>query len=84
MFGNFKASNQGQIIRAAAVTPAGADLAGGVTNGLYCGASGNVTVMLSNGATVTFTGLASGVIHPIRAKQVISATATNILACYSE
>ena len=35
------------------------------TRGLYVGGSGDVKVIMQNGTTVTFAGLAAGVIHPI-------------------
>ena len=55
-----------------------------VTRGLYCGVSGDVKVDMLNGDTVTFTGLAAGVIHPLQVDQVYSTgtTATNIVAVY--
>jgi hypothetical protein len=52
------------------------------TRGLYCGVSGDVKVIMLDGTTVTFTGLAAGVIHPICCVLVFSTdtTATNIVA----
>ena len=51
------------------------------TRGLYVGGSGTVKVDMADGTTVTFTGLAAGVIHPIRAKRVYATgtTASGIL-----
>jgi hypothetical protein len=70
---------------AVAVVPSDTvDLAKVPTKGIYLGVSGDVKVTLSSGSTVTFTGLSSGVIHPIAAKRIYSTgtTATNILAVY--
>lgn len=52
---------------------------------VYLGASGNLKVTLSSGDTVTFVGLAAGVIHPIVAKRIwaTGTTATGILAFYN-
>ena len=54
------------------------------TRGLYVGVSGDVKVIMLDGTTVTFTGLAAGVIHPISCVLVYSTdtTATNIVALY--
>lgn len=48
---------------------------------LYCGGTGNVSVILWDGTSITITGLAAGVWHPIYTLGVNSAgtTATNIL-----
>lgn len=53
-----------------------------VSSGIYLGGSGDLKVTLKNGSTVTFTGLSSGVIHPISAKRIFATgtTATSILA----
>jgi hypothetical protein len=61
-----------------------ADLGKVPTKGLYIGVSGDVKVTLNSGNTVTFTGLSSGVIHPIAVKRVwaTGTTATNMLAVY--
>lgn len=70
---------------AVAVTPSDTvDLAGGVSRGVYVGVTGNAKIRLPDDTEVTFTGLAAGVIHPIRCKRVWSTgtTATSILAIY--
>lgn len=67
-----------------AITPAdGADLAY-VTRGIYVGVSGDLKVDMANGTTVTFVGLAAGMIHPIRAKRVYDTgtDATSIVGVY--
>ncbi len=71
-------------VHAFSITPAdGSDLAN-VTRGLYVGVSGDVSVVTLGGETVTFVGLAGGVIHPIRATRVRSTgtTATSILGVF--
>jgi len=52
--------------------------------GLYVGVSGDVVCLNDEGNAITFTGLASGIIHPIATTRVnaTSTTATNIVACY--
>ena len=54
------------------------------TRGLYCGVSGDVKVIMLHGTTVTFTGLAAGVVHPISCVLVYSTdtTATNIVGLW--
>ena len=70
---------------AAAVTPNnGADLPRIATRGLYIGGDGDVSVVMSGGGTVTFAGLVSGTILPVRVDRVrvTDTTATNIVALY--
>lgn len=67
-----------------AVTPNdSADLAY-VTRGVYVGGTGTLKVTMLGGEAVTFTGLAAGVIHPIRASRIWSTgtSATTILGIY--
>ena len=66
---------------AAAVTPGDATYID-PTRGLYVGVSGDVKVIMVDGTTVTYTGLAAGIIHPISCVLVYSTdtTATNIVA----
>lgn len=54
------------------------------SRGLYVGATGSVSVIMSTGDAVTFNSLAAGVIHPISVIQVNSSgtTATGIIATY--
>lgn len=60
------------------------NLTNGATKGLYIGGAGNVSVTMADGNDVTFTALASGVIHPISVLKVkaTGTTATSILAVY--
>ena len=52
------------------------------TRGVYVGVSGDLAVDMSDGSTVTFVGLAAGIIHPISVKRIYATgtTATSILA----
>ena len=52
--------------------------------GVYVGVSGNLKATLVGGTTVTFVGLASGVIHPIQARRIwaTGTTATSVVAVY--
>lgn len=71
--------------KAVAITPAdGSDLTE-YTRGIYVGVSGDVKVDLVEEGTVTFVGLAAGVIHPIAAKRVYATgtSATIILGIYA-
>lgn len=55
-----------------------------VTRGIYVGASGTLKVDMADASTVTFTGLAAGMIHPIAAKRVYvtGTSATGIVGVY--
>lgn len=54
------------------------------TKGLYVGVTGNISVLMAGGATVIFTNISAGVIHPISAIRVnaTGTTATGIIAIY--
>ena len=72
---------------AAAVTPNDSTDLTYQTRGLYVGVSGDVVVTMvdqADGANVTFTGLAGGVVHPLEVKRVwnTNTTATNIVALW--
>lgn len=71
------------IYRAEAVTPSDA-AAIEQTRGLYVGASGDVAVDMASGDTVTFAGLAAGIVHPLQVTRVYATgtTATGIVALY--
>lgn len=55
-----------------------------VTRGLYVGVAGDVKVDMADSSTVTFTGLASGMVHPLAVKRVYATgtTATGIIGVY--
>ena len=83
-FGEWTAGLESPAEGGSAITPNdSADLATS-TRGLYVGASGDVKVTLVGGDTVTFTGLAAGIIHPLRAERVFATgtTATSIVGVY--
>lgn len=67
-----------------AVTPDDVTELATLTRGIYVGGAGNLKATLEDGTTVTFTAIAVGVIHPIRAKIIFSngTTATLILGVY--
>jgi len=54
------------------------------TRGLYVGVSGDVRATMVDGGTVTFVGLAAGIVHPISVVRIFatSTDATNIIALY--
>jgi hypothetical protein len=76
----------GIVKTASAVTTSDSvNLTAGATSGLYLGATGDISVVLAGGGTITFTGMASGVIHPISVTRVnaTGTTATGIVAVYA-
>jgi hypothetical protein len=56
------------------------------TRALYIGASGNLAVRMTSGATVTFQGLSAGTILPVQVNRVLSTGTTvgagTVLALY--
>jgi len=66
------------------ITPSNDNDLARVTRGLYVGVTGNVKVDMEDGSTITWVGLAAGMIHPIRAKRVYATltTATSIIGVY--
>ncbi|MGH2538225.1 MAG: spike base protein, RCAP_Rcc01079 family [Candidatus Promineifilaceae bacterium] len=52
------------------------------TRALYVGAAGDLRVELLDGSTVTFSGIAAGVLHPLQVRRVYSTgtTSTGIVA----
>lgn len=66
----------------AAITPADADLSQ-VTRAIYVGGAGNLVVIAQDDAAPVTFAVNAGVILPIRAKRITSATtATNIVALF--
>lgn len=77
-------SIQSPISRGFAVTPSDSVDLSIYTRGIYVGVTGNVKVTTVGGDTITFVGLAAGIIHPIQAKRIFSTltTATSIVGVY--
>lgn len=71
-------------VNAFAVTPNDSTDLATATRGIYAGGAGDLKVTTLGGDTVTFVGLAAGVIHPIRVARVFATgtTATNIVGVY--
>lgn len=69
---------------AAAVTPSDTTDLTITTRYLFVGGAGTLTVDMSNGATVLFTGVLAGSVLPIRVNRVraTGTTATNIVALW--
>ena len=67
-----------------AVTPADGSNLTHAARALFVGGAGNIKVDTLGGDTVTFTGVVSGAILPVRILKVYSTdtTATNIVAVY--
>jgi hypothetical protein len=67
-----------------AVTPDNDNDMASYTRGIYVGGAGNLKVDMADGTTVTFTAIAVGVIHPIRARRVYATgtTATLIIGLF--
>lgn len=62
-----------------AMTPSLDSVLARITRGVYVGATGNLTVQFAgdaDAATVTLTGLAAGVWHPMQIQKIVSATTT--------
>lgn len=68
----------------AAVTPSDSEDLPTASRALYIGGAGNVAVVTVGGDTVTFVGLASASILPVRVARVLATgtTATNIVALW--
>lgn len=75
---------EGPAVNATAVTTSDSADLSYVTRGIYVGGSGNLKVDMLGGGSVTFTGLAAGVIHPIRATRIYATgtTATGVIALW--
>lgn len=69
---------------AAAVTPDDSNDLTDVTRWVYVGGAGNLTVVMNDGTTATFTGFQAGTLLPIRVSRVkaTNTTATNITALW--
>ena len=54
-------------------------------DGLYVGAAGDVKLTMANGDVITFSTLAAGIVHPLKARRVWSTgtTATGPIAIYT-
>lgn len=54
-----------------------------ITRGVYIGTAGDLVVVTAGGSTLTFVGLAAGVIHPIACATIVdSSTAANIVGVW--
>ena len=84
MTSNASAKDVSAAGNAAAVTPSDTDNLTVVSRGIYIGSAGAVRVLTAGGQTVTFSGLAVGTIHPIRAQRVFATgtTANGIVAVW--
>jgi len=69
---------------AQAVTPSDTVDLSNACRGIFVGGGGTLVVHMMDGAQVTFTGLVSGQILPIRCTRILATgtTATNIVALY--
>ena len=68
---------------AIAVTPSDSANLAKTSRAIYIGGSGNLTVEMVGGQTVTFVGVSVGCLLPIRVNKVLtSTTATNLVALY--
>lgn len=83
-FASWKAGLESPAENAFAVTTDNSTDLAISTRGIYVGVSGDLKVDTVGGNTVTFVGLAAGVIHPIRAKRIYATgtTATSIIGVY--
>lgn len=68
---------------AIAITPNNTTPLEKTSRGIYIGGSGNLVVEMVGGQTVTFVGVSTGCILPIRVNKVLTTTtATNLVALY--
>jgi hypothetical protein len=83
-FSEWRAGLESPAEHAVEITPSDSTDLAISTRGLYVGASGDVTLDTVGGETVTFVGLAAGIIHPIRARRVraTGTDATGIVGVY--
>lgn len=74
----------GPAERAVPVTPSDTTDLAYYSRALYIGSSGDVTVIMQGGQTVTFTGMVAGQIYPLRVGRVKAAgtTAAAIVALW--
>jgi hypothetical protein len=82
---NHAAELDSPVWEARAITPNdGANLPVFPTRGLYVGEGGNISVIMAGGTTLTFAGVGSGAILPIRVDRVraTGTTAGSIVALY--
>jgi hypothetical protein len=63
------------------VTAGASPLPNGVTRALYIGVTGNLTVTMAKGTSVTFTAVPVGIL-PVQVSHVTAATATDVVALY--
>ena len=80
-FNTFTHGPTAPIRGGAAITPHDTNDLSETTRAIYVGVSGDVKINTADGDTITFVGLAAGIIHPIRASRVYSTgtDATDIL-----
>ena len=81
---NLKPENTAPAEGAAAVTPNDSTDLTTLSRALYVGSGGSIAVVVADGSTVTFVGVLSGSVLPVRVSRVLATgtTATNIVALY--
>lgn len=83
-FASWQAGLESPAEHAVEITPSNDTDLANTTRGVYAGVSGDLKVDTVGGSTVTFVGLAAGIIHPIRARRVYATgtDATDIIGVY--
>jgi hypothetical protein len=81
-FQGYSASLSGPATRAAVVTPNDSSDLASIARGLYVGGAGDLSIVTSDGDTVTLTGVQAGTVLPVRVARVraTGTTATAIVA----
>ncbi|UVC09033.1 hypothetical protein IHQ71_28670 [Rhizobium sp. TH2] len=80
-FQNSSPSLSGPAAHGFAVTPNDTNVLSETTRALYVGSAGTLAIVMASGASVTFIGVASGTVLPVRTTKVMATgtSATDIL-----
>lgn len=78
-FPNAHGGITGPAINAAAITPSAAELAAH-SRAIYVGVTGDVTVTMQGGQSITLEGVQGGSFLPIRVSHITAATASGIVS----
>lgn len=82
IFSSTREGTQGPATAAAAITPSDTGEMAYVSRAVYVGATGNVRLVMKNGATVTLQNVPAGALLPVRVRKVMATgtTASGLVA----